>query len=71
MPVRMVERIKDSILGAMTLTKDGKTEYLTKEELELGYRSKPYTKRRTDCFMGIVCFLQRETPKRLKKRCAI
>lgn len=31
--------IKDCILGAMTLTKDGSTEYLTKEELELGYRS--------------------------------
>ena len=55
--------IKDSILGAMTLTKEGKTEYLTKEELELGYRSSRIQKEERIVLWALFAFAKGDTQK--------
>ena len=55
--------IKDCILGAMTLTKDGKTEYLTKEELELGYRSSRIQKEERIVLWALFAFAKGDTQK--------
>ena len=55
--------IKDCILGAMTLTKDGKTEYLAKEELELGYRSSRRQKEERIVLWALFAFAKGDTQK--------